>query len=89
MVGRLGPKDHRRPEDAGGFGCGAGGRFARRGSEGAAAERRNAQERLYSLDLDRVLAGECCSRLSSRPDAPHRMPTDTSADIPQQNDVGR
>lgn len=57
MAGRLGPKDHRRPEDAGGFGGGAGGRFARRGSDGAASERRSAQERLYSLDLDRVLAG--------------------------------
>jgi RNA recognition motif 2 len=57
LPGRLGPKDARRSDDASGGG-GGGGRFARRGSESAAAERRSAQERLYSLDLDRVLAGE-------------------------------
>lgn len=63
LAGRLGPKDSRRSEDASGSfgssgGGGGGGRFARRGSESAASERRSAQERLYSLDLDRVLAGE-------------------------------
>ena len=61
LAGRSGPREARRSDDASGGsfgGGGGGGRFARRGSESAAAERRSAQERLYSMDLDRVLAGE-------------------------------
>ena len=55
LAGRLGPRDR---AESGGFG-GAGGsnRFSRRPDGAQAAERRSAQERLYSLDLDRVLAG--------------------------------
>lgn len=58
LAGRLGSKDTRRSDDVGSGNFGGGGRFARRGSESAAAERRSTQERLYSLDLDRVRAGD-------------------------------
>jgi len=62
LGGRAGSKDMgpRRSEEGlphSNSGSGFGGRFARRAEGGAAQERRSAQDRLYSLDLDRVLAG--------------------------------
>lgn len=75
LAGRLGSKDARRSDDVGSGSFGGGGRFARRGSESAAAERRSAQERLYSLDLDRVRAGAQCWQLSTHDSCPSGIST--------------